>query len=164
MNRRVLIANAFGLSLSAIMTTNAAAVSAAGAQTIVPLKLSNGEWKKRLSASAYYILRESGTERPFSSPLLDEHRQGQFVCIACDLALFESKAKYDSGTGWPSFYQAIKGHILTKTDFDLIVPRTEYHCARCGGHHGHVFKDGPKPTGLRYCNNGAALKFVATKA
>ena len=107
--------------------------------------------------------REEGTERPFTSPLLEEHREGVFACVACDLPLFPSTTKFDSGTGWPSFYDAIPDHLETKTDRALLMARTEYHCAQCGGHHGHVFNDGPKPTGLRYCNNGVALKFIPKK-
>ena len=118
------------------------------------------EWRVLLTPAQFDVLREEGTERPFSSPLNDEKRKGTFVCAGCDLALFTSETKYESGTGWPSFYTFIAGHLETKTDFKLVLPRTEYHCARCGGHHGHVFDDGPKPTGKRYCNNGVALKFV----
>ncbi|MFN9547406.1 MAG: peptide-methionine (R)-S-oxide reductase MsrB [Cyanobacteriota bacterium] len=121
--------------------------------------LSEAEWKRRLSPQAYAVLRLEGTERAFSSPLNQEKRKGRFVCAGCRLPLFGSSAKFDSGTGWPSFWQPLPGAIATKTDFKLIVPRTEYHCRRCGGHQGHVFKDGPKPTGLRYCNNGVALVF-----
>jgi peptide-methionine (R)-S-oxide reductase len=120
----------------------------------------NAEWKKLLNPAQYNVLREEGTERPFSSPLNHEKRAGMFACVACDLPLFPSKYKFDSGTGWPSFYDMLPGAVETRTDFKLILPRTEYHCARCGGHHGHVFKDGPAPTGLRYCNNGVALRFV----
>ena len=127
---------------------------------IIPLKLSDEEWKKRLTEEQYDVLREEGTEASHSSPLNNEKREGIFVCAGCDLELFESSMKYDSGTGWPSFFDAIHGHIETKKDFKLIWPRTEYHCAKCGGHQGHVFKDGPEPTGLRYCNNGIALKFI----
>jgi peptide-methionine (R)-S-oxide reductase len=123
-------------------------------------KLSDAEWKKRLSPEAFDVLRREGTERPGSSPLLNEHRKGAFVCAGCGLPLFRSDWKYDSGTGWPSFFRAITGALGTRTDHLLIVPRTEYHCARCLGHQGHVFDDGPRPTGLRYCNDGVALRFA----
>ena len=119
----------------------------------------NKEWEKVLTTEQFYVMRQEGTESPFTSPLNDEKRKGLFVCAACELPLFESDKKYDSGTGWPSFYDYIKGSLGTKKDFKLFYPRTEYHCIRCKSHQGHVFKDGPKPTGLRYCNNGVALKF-----
>ncbi len=125
-----------------------------------PLKLSKEEWRTRLEPLAYKVLREEGTERAGSSPLDREKREGVFVCAGCGLPLFTSAMKFDSGTGWPSFFTTIPGAFGTSRDFKLILPRTEYHCIRCGGHHGHVFDDGPPPTGLRYCNNGAALKFV----
>ena len=123
-------------------------------------KLSDAEWKKRLPGPVYNILREEGTEAPWTSPLLKEHRKGQFVCAGCALPLFKSDWKFESGTGWPSFWTAIPGALGKKSDHVLVEERTEYHCARCLGHQGHVFNDGPKPTGLRYCNDGLGLKFV----
>jgi peptide-methionine (R)-S-oxide reductase len=128
------------------------------------VKLSKDEWRKRLSPAAYNVLREDGTERAGSSPLDREKRQGVFACAGCDLPLFTSAMKFDSGTGWPSFFTTIPDVFTTKTDYYLLYPRTEYHCRRCGGHHGHIFKDGPAPTGLRYCNNGVALKFIPKDA
>ncbi len=127
---------------------------------VAPLKKSKAEWRKLLPGDRYAVLFEEGTEPPFTSPLNQEKRKGVFVCAACFLPVFDSAHKYDSGTGWPSFWDAIPGALGTRKDFKLIWPRTEYHCARCGGHHGHVFDDGPKPTGLRYCNNGLALQFA----
>lgn len=148
------------LSLISLGALSVATGLPALAETITPLNLSDAEWKKRLSPAAFAVLRQEATERSFTSPLLDEHRKGTFVCAGCDLPLFQSGAKYNSGTGWPSFWKAIPGHVLTKADYKLVVERNEYHCARCGGHQGHVFDDGPPPTGLRYCNNGIALKFI----
>lgn len=118
------------------------------------------EWKRLLTKEQYYVLRQEGTERPGTSPLNDEKRAGTFVCAACELPLFSSETKFESGTGWPSFYDFLPDALGTKRDFKLILPRTEYHCDRCGGHQGHVFNDGPRPTGLRYCNNGVAITFV----
>lgn len=131
---------------------------------IETLTLSEKEWREKLTPEQFKILRKEGTEPAGSSPLNAEKREGVFVCAGCDLELFPSAYKYESGTGWPSFFNVIKGHIETKRDFKLIWPRTEYHCARCGGHQGHVFEDGPEPTGLRYCNNGLALKFTPKEA
>ncbi len=118
------------------------------------------EWRQSLSSEAYQVLRHEGTERPGSSPLNDEKRGGTYVCAGCDTPLFSSDMKFDSGTGWPSFFTTLPDAFETSRDFRMIWPRTEYHCARCGGHHGHVFDDGPAPTGKRFCNNGVALKFV----
>lgn len=117
-------------------------------------------WRQVLEPDAYRILFEEGTERAGTSPLNQEKRAGTFCCAACFLPLFKDEHKFDSGTGWPSFFDTLPDAVDTKRDFKLIVPRTEYHCARCGGHQGHVFEDGPQPTGLRYCNNGLALRFV----
>lgn len=126
-----------------------------------PLERPKDEWRKLLSKTAYRVLFEEGTERPWSSPLNKEKRDGHYICAACYLPLFEAKTKYDSGTGWPSFFRPIEGRLGTSRDLKLYTPRTEYHCARCGGHQGHIFDDGPRPTGKRYCNNGVALAFVA---
>jgi len=139
-------------------------VGAAMPSPAEPLKLSDQEWSKRLAAPSYRVLRKEGTEPPGTSPLNDEKRAGIFACAGCDLPLFTSDMKFDSGTGWPSFFTTIPGVFDTKKDHYLIYPRTEYHCKRCGGHHGHVFDDGPQPTGLRYCNNGVALKFLPKDA
>ncbi len=119
------------------------------------------EWRKLLTPEQYGVLFEEATERPYSHELNAEKRTGTFVCAACQLPLFSSEAKFESRTGWPSFTQAIEGNIEIKRDFKLILPRSEYHCRRCGGHQGHVFNDGPKPTGQRWCNNGLALQFVS---
>lgn len=123
-------------------------------------KLTDAQWRTRLPAKAYKVLRREDTERAFTSPLYEEHRKGVFACAGCALPLFKSEWKYNSGTGWPSFSRALPGSVETKPDILLLQPRTEYHCARCLGHQGHIFEDGPRATGLRYCNNGAALKFI----
>jgi len=135
-------------------------VSATIATDTTPLKVDLKKLRNKLPPDAFNVLFEEGTERPFSSYLNEEKRSGIFVCRACHLPLFSSEMKYDSGTGWPSFFVNIPGHLETKNDFKLIWPRTEYHCIKCGGHQGHVFKDGPKPTGDRWCNNGVALRFI----
>ncbi len=121
---------------------------------------SDAEWREQLSPEAFQVLRQEGTERAGTSPLNGEKRTGTYLCAGCGQPLFQSDTKYDSGTGWPSFYAPIPGALETKTDFKIFVPRSEYHCSRCGGHQGHVFNDGPDPTGQRYCNNGVALSFV----
>ena len=124
------------------------------------LEKPRSEWRDLLKPEEYAVLFEEGTERPYTHPLNQEKRSGTFVCAACGLPLFRSQAKFESGTGWPSFTQPIEENLETTTDFKLILPRTEYHCRRCGGHQGHVFNDGPQPTGQRWCNNGVALQFV----
>lgn len=144
-----------GLAKSAV-----AAAPAASATKIEPVRLTDAQWKQRLSPAQYHVLRKEGTEPPGSSALDREKRVGVYQCAGCNLPLFASSTKYDSGTGWPSFYQPLPGALGTKTDFKMLLPRTEYHCARCEGHQGHVFSDGPPPTGKRYCNNGVALTFV----
>ena len=130
----------------------------------MPLKLSKDEWKKRLTPAAYSVLREEGTEYPGSSPLDHEKRPGVFVCAGCSLPLFTSDMKFDSGTGWPSFFTSLPAAFGQSKDFRMLLPRTEYHCSKCGGHHGHVFDDGPQPTGQRWCNNGVALRFIPKTA
>jgi peptide-methionine (R)-S-oxide reductase len=134
-------------------------------ETMIPkIDKSESEWRQILTPEQFDVLRKSGTERPFSSTLNKQYGEGTYVCAGCDLALFESATKFDSGTGWPSFYAPIEGHTETSRDFKMVLPRTEYHCARCGGHQGHVFNDGPEPTGQRWCNNGVALKFIPANA
>lgn len=129
-----------------------------------PFTLTDAEWKRKLSPAQYRVLREEGTERAWSSPLDSEKRAGRFACAGCDQVLFDSRTKFDSGTGWPSFTQPITGAVGTSEDRALLMTRTEVHCSRCGGHLGHVFEDGPKPTGLRYCMNGVAMTFTPASA
>ncbi|GHA80664.1 peptide-methionine (R)-S-oxide reductase MsrB [Cognatilysobacter bugurensis] len=165
MNRRTLlqgIAGAAAVSLFSGCSRAAApiATAAAAGAAVVPLKHPDRYWRERLSAAEFEVLFEEGTERAGSSPLDREQRAGTFVCAACYLPLFLSEYKFDSGTGWPSFTRSIAGHTGVSTDYKLILPRTEYHCARCGGHQGHIFDDGPRPRGERWCNNGVALNFV----
>jgi peptide-methionine (R)-S-oxide reductase len=157
MNRRSL--NFVGISLAAL----GLGARMAEAETFEITK-SEAEWKKLLSPAAFAVLRQGSTERPFTSKLLDEHRKGSFACAGCDLPAFASETKFDSGTGWPSFFDVMPNAVIKKEDNSLFASRTEVSCRRCGGHFGHVFDDGPKPTGLRYCMNGVALKFVAASA
>lgn len=159
MNRRqFLLQGSAALAGAAALPAVTPALAQAGPDKIVKTE---AEWRKQLTKDQFYVLREEGTERAFSSPLNNEKRKGTYVCAGCDLPLFTSDTKYESGTGWPSFYATIPGSVGTTVDYKIIVPRTEYHCRRCGGHQGHVFPDGPKPTGQRYCNNGVAIKFQA---
>lgn len=178
--RRVFLARSLAYGGAAIALSACGASSNASENQIEPERESNGmsvseteidwanltraDWQNRLTEEEFYVLRREGTERPWSSDLNDEKRQGTYCCAGCQQPLFRSETKFDSGTGWPSFYDTIDGAVETKRDFKLVLPRTEYHCSRCGGHQGHVFKDGPHPTGLRYCNNGVALDFVPDKA
>lgn len=161
MNRRALLNLMLTTGLLAIMPRMVVRAS----DQKFPKELTADEWKKKLSPAAYNVLREEGTEPAYSSPLNDEHGKGVFSCAGCDTDLFSSDTKFDSGTGWPSFYAPLNSQVIgTTTDYKLILPRVEVHCNTCGGHLGHVFEDGPKPTGLRYCMNGVALKFKANKA
>jgi peptide-methionine (R)-S-oxide reductase len=158
MNRRSFLFRCSTALAGAAGLPSFAAAQAAATDKVVK---SPAEWKKVLTPEQYHVLREEGTERAFTSPLNNEKRKGTYVCAGCDLPLFKSDTKYESGTGWPSFWAPIDGALGTKVDYKILYPRTEYHCRRCEGHQGHVFDDGPKPTGKRYCNNGVALKFVA---
>lgn len=160
MNRRSALALA-GLSLLAMA---AAARTSLAEGAVFEITRTPEEWKKLLSPEAYATLREEATEPPHTSALLNEHRKGTFTCAGCDLALYSSEQKYESGTGWPSFFDHLPNAIGTKEDNTLFTTRTEVHCRRCGGHLGHVFDDGPRPTGLRYCMNGVALTFKAATA
>lgn len=134
-------------------------VRPANAETFEVTK-TEAEWRAQLSSEAYAVLREEGTERPGSSPLNDEHRKGMFACAGCELSLFESETKFNSGTGWPSFYRPLQNAVVERNDGSFGRERIEVHCRRCGGHMGHVFNDGPRPTGLRYCMNGVSLAFT----
>jgi len=156
-NRRWMV---LGTAVAAVAGARWATSSRASAQTSFEIEKSDAEWRKLLTPAQYNILRNHGTEPPNSSPLNAEKRPGMFVCAACELPLFGSETKFESGTGWPSFYAPLDNAVGTKSDYSYFMKRTEVHCRRCGGHLGHVFDDGPKPTGLRYCMNGLALKFV----
>ena len=158
LSRRALLTTAGALAVSAC-SPGAADASERQYANSPFRRITDAQWRERLPRAAYDVLRHEATERPGSSPLDNEKRRGTFVCAGCALPLFRSEWKFDSGTGWPSFYTAMKQNIGTKKDLVLLIPRTEYHCARCLGHQGHLFMDGPRPTGKRYCNNGVALKF-----
>lgn len=158
MNRRELISLLGAASVLALLP--AASRSERATQDFEPLEKSDEQWRELLQADRYEILREGGTERPFSSPLNEEEREGTYLCAACFLPLFESGHKFESGTGWPSFTRPVSGAVDTKRDFVMFILRTEYHCARCSSHQGHVFDDGPPPLGERWCNNGLALRFA----
>ena len=168
MSRRHLLSRLFlgGLFARAVTAVAAPAGPAPSSPAVRTdkLVLTDAQWRQRLTSDQYRVLRRDGTEPAFSSPLNAEKRRGTFKCVACDLPLFTSAMKYDSGTGWPSFFETLPAAFEVSTDYSLIFPRTEYHCARCGGHHGHVFNDGPRPSGKRYCNNGVCLKFEAEAA
>ena len=164
-NRRALLTA--GVALGALAATSKfgeAGTMTTTEQTIDYRTLTDADWRKRLNSAQYDVLRKHGTERAGTSPLNKEKRKGTFACAGCDLPLFSSETKFESGTGWPSFYQPLSNAVATTTDRSLFMTRTEVHCRRCDGHLGHVFDDGPKPTGLRYCMNGVAMKFVAEGA
>ena len=164
MNRRILLTTAAALGGFAAFRWLSGVPAQArgpnkGPKEKFPVEKTDAEWRRQLTPEQYQILRNEGTERPWTSPLLKEHRKGIFACVGCDQPLFASETKFDSGTGWPSFYQPIDGAVGKTVDRGFGMVRTEVHCSRCGGHLGHVFDDGPKPTGLRYCIDGIALAF-----
>jgi peptide-methionine (R)-S-oxide reductase len=161
LNRRsILLGGTAVLAIGAASFMMRGTRSSTAAEGTFEVTLTDEEWKAKLSPEAYEVLRHGATEYPGTSPLLDEHRAGTFACAGCDLPLFDASTKYESGTGWPSFYQPLDNAVATSTDTLLGYERVEVHCRRCGGHLGHVFEDGPQPTGLRYCMNGVSLKFT----
>ena len=162
--RSMLLGGTALLGLAAVLGSRAFGAGGEAVAGDFEVTHTDEEWLAILGPEAYAVMRKQGTEYPFTSALLDEHRDGMFICAGCDLPLFDSKTKYDSGTGWPSFYQPLENAVATTTDNLLGYPRNEVHCRRCGGHLGHVFDDGPQPTGLRYCMDGVALKFAARAA
>ncbi|MEQ1769312.1 MAG: peptide-methionine (R)-S-oxide reductase MsrB [Devosia sp.] len=164
MNRRTLLLSGSAIAAIAALPFLTRMSPANAVEGTFEVSHSEEEWRKILSPEAFSVMRQEGTEYPGTSALLTEHRDGTFLCAGCDLALFDSATKYESGTGWPSFYQPLDNAVQQSTDFKLGYARNEIHCRRCGGHLGHVFEDGPQPTGLRYCMNGVALKFEAKAA
>ncbi|MFC1748403.1 peptide-methionine (R)-S-oxide reductase MsrB [Pseudomonadota bacterium] len=161
MKRRQFMLSLLAVSVAPLLSRHANASPTNSNENIGILHLTDYEWEKRLSPEQFRVLRDNGTERAHSSPLNHEKRSGTYVCAGCEQPLFSSAMKYDSGTGWPSFFKALPNAITTKKEFSMFYTRTEYHCSRCKGHQGHVFGDGPEPTGKRYCNNGVALKFIS---
>jgi peptide-methionine (R)-S-oxide reductase len=160
--RKFILSGGVALAAAALApVVRSSRIEAAAVTGSFAIQKSEAEWRRLLSPAAFDVLRRQGTEQPGSSPLLNEHRKGTFACAACDLSAFLSDTKFESGTGWPSFWAPIKGAVGQSDDKSAFMDRTEVHCSRCGGHLGHVFDDGPKPTGLRYCMNGVALKFHA---
>ncbi len=162
--RTILAAGLTGIAALPFLRSFVEQPALAAGTTTFAYRLTDAQWHAKLDAEAYAVLRQEATERPFSSPLNEEHRSGTFQCKGCALPLFASSTKFDSGTGWPSFYRPLPNAVATTVDNSFLMQRTEVHCRRCGGHLGHVFDDGPPPTGLRYCMNGAALIFTPTKA
>lgn len=160
LTRRLALLSGISLAACGPANTGSASTPPASDDAIDWANLTEAQWRERLSPAEFNVLRREGTERPGSSPLNDETREGIYACAGCGLPLFSSETKYESGTGWPSFWQPLDGAVNTKPDYRIWTPRTEYHCARCGGHQGHVFEDGPPPTGQRWCNNGVALRFI----
>jgi peptide-methionine (R)-S-oxide reductase len=158
--RSLLLGGTAALALGAAATLFRPGIASRAAEGTFEIEKTAAEWRAELSEFEYHVLREAGTEPPFSSPLDAEKRPGIFSCRGCDLPLFDAATKFDSGTGWPSFYQPLENAVGESTDYKIGLPRTEVHCRRCGGHLGHVFADGPPPTGLRYCINGVSLTFT----
>ncbi len=160
MNRRAFLLSGAGLAaIGAYYALKPRASVAEAGENTFEISFTEEEWRAKLTPDQFAVLRQEATERPYTSPLLEEKRTGTYNCAGCDLPLYASETKFDSGTGWPSFYDAIEDAVATKRDYKLLVPRTEVHCRRCGGHLGHIFNDGPPPTGLRHCINGVALTF-----